>query len=122
VGLAAAKLVPPIARAEFVAALGGHAELMRSRSHEAQPPGALAYTVLTVCRVLQTVQTDTQPSKQESAAWVRGRKAEWAWLIDAALACRSSHGTVGFDDEETRAAAQRFLGLLADEIVGHQGQ
>ncbi len=42
---------------------------------------------------------------------------EWAWLLGAALRCRMARGTAGFDDGETRAAAQRFIGLLAGEIA-----
>lgn len=114
----AAELVPPIARSEFVAALVRYADLMRTRSQEDSGPGALAYGVLTICRALQTVRTNTEPSKQEGAAWTRERMPEWAWLIDAALECRRSRGTIGFDDEPTRAAAQRFIGLLSDEIAG----
>jgi hypothetical protein len=43
---------------------------------------------------------------------------EWAWLIEAALACRLSRGTAGFDDERTRAAAEDFIQRLGDEIAG----
>lgn len=43
---------------------------------------------------------------------------EWAWLFDAARRCRLSRGTTGFDDEQTRAAAETFIGLFADEITG----
>jgi len=32
--------------------------------------------------------------------------------------CRLSRGTTGIDDEQTRAAAETFIGLLADEITG----
>ena len=57
-------------------------------------------------------------SKQEAAAWARERMPKWAWLIDAALRCRMSRGATGFDDEQSRAAAEMFIGLLADEITG----
>lgn len=117
-GVAAADVIPPIARVEFVAAVVRYADWLRKRNHADLGPGSLAYAVLSLCRALRTVRTGMPCSKQEAAAWTRERMPEWAWLIDAALRCRMSRGTTGFDDEQTRAAAQTFIGLLADEITG----
>lgn len=116
VGPNARELVPPILRSEFVAAVLDDLPHLRawSASHGA---GAVAYGVLTVCRALQTVRTDAMPSKPAAAAWVRQQMPEWAWLIDAALACRHSGGQVGFDDAATRDAARRFIDMLADQIT-----
>jgi hypothetical protein len=41
---------------------------------------------------------------------------EWAWLIDAALRCRLSRGTIGFDDERSRAGVDEFIELVAARI------
>ncbi len=41
---------------------------------------------------------------------------EWAWLIDAALACRLSRGSVGFDDERARAGTDELIALVAARI------
>ena len=79
-------------------------------------PGFLAYIVLTHCRALMTVRTGAGPSKVAGAAWTAQRMPEWAWLIDAALACRHSGGRQGFDDAATREAASRFLDVIADAI------
>ena len=117
-GIAAADVIPPIARVEFVAAVVRYVDWLRSRNDADRGPGSLAYTVLSLCRALRTVRTGLPCSKQEAAAWTTERMPEWAWLIDAALRCRLSRGTIGFDDEQTRSAAQRFIGLLADEITG----
>jgi hypothetical protein len=111
------ELVPPISRTEFVEALAGHCELMRRRSRTERSAGALAYEVLTVCRVLHTITTHTDPSKAEAAAWTRRRWPAWAPIIDAALACRHSGGRIGFDDEPTRAAARQFIDLTANEVA-----
>ena len=43
---------------------------------------------------------------------------QWAWLIDIALLGRLSGEATGFADERSRAAAVRFIGLLADQIMG----
>ena len=117
-GLAPAAIVPPIAWTEFVAATVRYAEELRGRSLGESGAGSLAYTVLTLCRALRTVRMQALGSKQEAAAWARERMPDWAWLIDATLRHRLSRGTTGFDDERMRAAAQRLIGLLGDEIAG----
>jgi hypothetical protein len=116
-GVDSAAVVPQIAPSEFVAAVVRYADEVRRRTTDEPSPRSLAYAVLTLCRALQNVRTQTYCSKQEAAAWTRERMPEWAWLIDAALRTRSSRGTTGFDDEQTRAAARRFVGLVADEIT-----
>ena len=117
VGMDVTELVPPIPRADFIAALVGHAELMRRRSREEQSPGALAYELLTTCRVLQTVSAGVDPSKAEAADWVRQRWPMWAPVIDSALACRHSGGRLGFDNEASRDEARQFIDVLAGEVV-----
>ena len=119
-GVAAADVIPPIARVEFVTAVVRYADWLRKQNHDDLGPGSLAYAVLSLCRALWTVRTGLPCAKQEAAAWTRQRMPEWAWLIDAALRCRMSRGRTGFDDEQTRTAAQRFIGRLADEITGAQ--
>lgn len=111
-----AAVVPPITWAEFVAATLHYAEEVSNRSFDEATPSSLAYAVLTMCRALRTVRTQTHGSKQEAAAWVSERMPEWAALIDSALRCRLTRGTSGFDDGGTRAAAERFIRLVGDEI------
>jgi predicted nucleotidyltransferase len=117
-GADAAAIVPPIAWAEFVAATVRYAEELRNRSRLGASDGVIAYTILTMCRALRTVRTQTHGSKQEAAAWTRERMPDWACLIDAALTCRLSRGAIGFDDERSRAASETFIALVADEILG----
>ena len=112
-----AVVVPPIAWTEFVAATARYADDVRHRNIDHEGPGALAYTVLTMCRALRTVRTQACGSKQEAAAWTRVRMPEWAWLIDSALRCRLSRGASGLADPQTRAAAARFIGLVAAQIT-----
>jgi predicted nucleotidyltransferase len=116
-GVDAAAVVPPISRSEFVAAVVRYADEVRTRTNDEPSSGSLAYAALTLCRALHNVRTQAHCSKQEAAAWTSEQMPEWAWLIDAALRSRLSRGTTGFDGEQTRAAAQRFVGLLADEIT-----
>jgi hypothetical protein len=119
VGPDAAELMPPITRAEFVDALVADLPGLGARSVEAEP-GALAYGVLTACRALQTIRTDSMPSKTEAAAWAAREFPAWASLIDGAMACRHSRGRVGFDDDATRHASRRFIAHVVDEIAARQ--
>lgn len=114
----AAAIVPPIAWTEFVAAAVHYADEIRHQSFDEAAPGALAYAVLTVCRALRTVRTQTHGSKQEAAAWTREQMPQWTWLIDIALGCRLPRGATGLADVQARAAAVRFIGLVADQISG----
>jgi hypothetical protein len=116
-GAEAVSVVPPVAQSEFLAATARYADEVRQRDLGAMSPGARAYTVLTMCRALRTLRTGAQCSKQEAAAWTRALMPEWAWIIDAALACRLSRGTIDFDDEPSRAAAEVFIQRLGDEVA-----
>ena len=80
-------------------------------------PGARAYAVLTLCRAWRTLATGTPCSKQEGVAWARVQVPEWAWLIDAALACRLAGGSTGFDDEPSLVATDAFMQRVAAETV-----
>jgi predicted nucleotidyltransferase len=116
-GADAATIIPPIAWTEFVAATVRYADELRSRSRLGASGGVLAYTILTMCRALLTVRTQTYGSKQQAAVWASQRMPDWAWLIDAALQCRLFRGTVGFEDDRSRAATESFITVLANEIV-----
>ena len=113
-----AAIVPPIPNTEFVAAIARYSGELRNRSRADATGGAIAYAVLTACRAFLTVESGTTGSKQEAATWARERMPEWAWLIDAALECRRSRGTIGFEDPASRASAETFIAVVADEISG----
>ncbi len=111
-----AAVLPPVAWTEFVAATERYAGQVSAQDFGGLGLGQLAYSILTMCRALRTVETQTQGSKQEAAAWARERLPKSAWLIDAALRSRLSRGTLGFEDERTRAAAREFIGRVAAMI------
>jgi hypothetical protein len=115
-GPPAAAVVPVVQWAEFVAASARYAVEISKRGVDDATPGSLAYAVLTMCRAFMTVETQAHESKQDGAAWTRQRFPEWGWLINAALECRLSRGSVGFDDQKTRVGAHEFIAMLAAEI------
>jgi hypothetical protein len=111
-------VVPTVAWSEFVDATIRYASEVGKRTRADVGGGTLAYTILTLCRALRVVRTQTLGSKQDGAAWVRERLPDWAWLIDASLTCRLSGGNMGLDDEASRAGAETFITLIAAEISG----
>ena len=108
---------PTISADEFVAAVAAYADEVRTRSVTSMAPGMRAYTVLTMCRALQTVSTRAPSSKQVGAMTTRERHPEWTTLIDAALACRESGGRRGFDTAESVAQVERFVRVIANDIA-----
>ena len=117
-GPPAADIVPAIEWSEFVAATARYAGEISARNLADASAQTLAYEVLTMCRAFMTVHTQTHPTKQDAAAWTQEQLPDWAWLIDVALRCRLSRGTVGFDDDESRAAAAEFVALIARSVSG----
>ena len=117
-GPPAKDVVPTIAWSEFVDATIRYAGEVANRSRANVGVGTLAYTILTLCRALRVVRTQTLGSKQDGAAWVREQLPDWAWLIDASLACRLSGGKTGLGDESSLAGAATFITLIASEISG----
>jgi predicted nucleotidyltransferase len=120
IGPPASEVVPSISRHAFINAVVHYVEYLRTKPISELGPGALAYSVLSVCRALTTVRAGRLCSKQEGAAWVREQMRDWAWLIDLALACRLSGGTKGFDDDRTHSAAIRLIELLADQVIAER--
>ena len=114
-----ATMIPPITWAEFAAATVDYASEIRARTGVESEAGTIAYGILTSCRALRTVLVRNPSSKREAAAWARERMPEWSWLIDAALECRKTRGTVGFADKRSRAAAQAFIRRVTDEATQH---
>ena len=116
-GPPAASLVPPISMAEFVASAARYADQISRQSLDDATPGARAYAVVTISRALRTVETQAHASKHDGAAWTKEQMPQWAWLIDEALRCRLSRGTLGFDDERSRAGAEEFIADVAARIA-----
>jgi hypothetical protein len=107
VGPPASDVIAPISRAEFLAAVKAYLEYLRGID-------SLGYAVLSACRALCTLHTGEPCSKQEGAAFGRAQMPEWTSLIDLAVSSRLSKGMSGFENPGTRAAARRFVNLLAD--------
>jgi hypothetical protein len=120
-GPPATSVVPSVSWPEFVDASRRYAAEIAAKDLDDVSPGYLAYSLLTLCRARRTVETGMDGSKQEAAAWARERDPDRAWLIDAALRCRHSGGTVGFDDPVTRSAAIAFLREFAVQSSAEVG-
>lgn len=115
-GPPAAEVFPTITVDEFlrdvVAGFPGFVEAVRDDWKH----GSVAYRVLTVCRVLRSLDSGALCTKQEGADWAAARYPEWAWLIRAANAVRLGGDRRPFTAAE-RGQVQPFLDFMAREIA-----
>jgi hypothetical protein len=118
IGPAAVTLVPPITWAEFLDATRDYAAGIAARSLHDAGAGSVAYAVLTMCRAAATLTLGRAVSKQEGAAWAVTALPWSASLIEEALHCRRSGGTIGLDGDGDRTRATSLLDALAERIAG----
>jgi hypothetical protein len=111
-----AQVIAAIRDEEFREAIRGYVGELRTTAKTGATPGLLAYAVLSACRALRTVRTGVPCSKQDGAKWTGERHAEWASVIDAALACRLSGGRAGFEDPAERASAIAIVDAIAAAV------
>ncbi|HEV2006700.1 MAG TPA: aminoglycoside adenylyltransferase domain-containing protein [Candidatus Limnocylindrales bacterium] len=110
-----AEVIPPIERAEFVDAVARDADRIVRRVETDQRSGLVAYTLLTLCRVLRTIDDGAITSKPEAASWVAGRMPEARWVLDEALVVRASGGRLPFS-AGARVAVLALVSQLGTQI------
>jgi predicted nucleotidyltransferase len=114
VGPPAGELIPPIDRSEFVEAVARDAERIVRRVQTDQRPGLIAYTLLTLCRVLRALDDGAITSKQDAASWVADRMPEARWILEEALAVRAFGGRRAFEPAAREPALILINQLGAD--------
>ena len=113
-------LIPPVEWREFAAACRRYVAELAGRDLRESSAGALAYTLLTVCRAEEAVIGGRAVSKQEAAAIAQGRHPMAADLVAGALEYRQTRGVAaGFDKATTRAAAIEFIKDVAASLSAH---
>jgi hypothetical protein len=110
-----AEVVPPIERAEFVDAVARDADRIVRRVETDQRSGLVAYTLLTLCRVLRALDDGAIISKEEAGAWIAHRMPETRWIVDEALAVRASGGRIPFSSG-ARIAVLALISQLGTQI------
>ncbi len=115
-----ADVIPPIERREFVNAVARDTDRIVRRLATEQRPGLVAYTILTLCRVLRALHDGAMTSKQEAAAWVSDRMPDARPAIDEALAVRASGGRQPFSPAG-RVAVLALVAELGAEIRERRG-
>jgi predicted nucleotidyltransferase len=110
-------LIPEISRAEFVEAVGEHAESWEEWVHEMRTPGSQAYAVLTMCRALYTCTHGEQASKKKAALWARAYLPQWAPLIEQSWSRRSDTRDEETDEEDFYETV-RFVRDVAGRVSG----
>jgi hypothetical protein len=109
VGSPVAEVIPPISTDEFVMAVARDAARIVERISTDQRPGVVAYTLLTLCRVLRALEDGTIVSKQAAAEWLAARRPSLAPILNEAIVVRQSGGHRPFD----AATSDRAVALIA---------
>jgi hypothetical protein len=115
VGPRSADVFPPIDIEEFLHVLVDDVERYAAAIRDDWTDGKVAYRVLTLCRLLRSLESRAICSKQEGAEWAVGRYPTWAPLILAAWDVRAADGQRPFTPAE-RTAMPGLLGDLAAEV------
>ena len=105
-----APVSPEALKAETLALLRGWWQEQRDDPVRLKRRGYQAYAVLTMCRMLYTLETGGVTSKPAATAWARPRVAEkWRGMIDRALVWQDGDGV---DDV---AATRELIGWMLRE-------
>lgn len=121
VGPAPASLFPAIDIDEFLRVLVDDVERYAAAIEDDWGDQKVAYRVLTLCRLLRSLESRSVCSKLEGAEWAAARYPEWAPLVRAAWDVRATRGRRSFTPAE-RAAMPRLLASLAGEAVATGGR
>ena len=115
VGPSPRTLIPPIAFDEFIGGAAADVDGLMERALGEAPDAADAYRLLTLSRILRSLETGAICSKEEGADWVARSLPETADAIAAAQRVRMSRGSRSFTSPE-RAEVGSSLRLLAEQI------
>jgi hypothetical protein len=108
-------VVPPISAEEFVRAVTRSTLELADKALSDERDGWRAYALLTLCRVLVTMETGTPLPKQDAAAAISREVPELRASIDAALAFRTARGRKPLT-QEARAAMPAAIARLAELV------
>jgi Domain of unknown function (DUF4111)/Nucleotidyltransferase domain len=115
IGPPATSLVPPIETREFLSEVVAGIDGFIARVRPNWPSDKIAYRVITLCRVLRSLESGSICTKQEGAEWAAERYPTWAPLIRSALEVRAANGARELATHE-RAMTGEFLEFLRTEI------
>jgi aminoglycoside adenylyltransferase-like protein len=116
VGPPPAEIIAPIDIDEFLHVLVVDVERYVAAVQLDWGDGKLAYRLMTVCRLLRSIDSRALCSKVQGAEWVAERYPEWAPLIRATLEVRAT-GEERTYTPEARASIPAALAALAAEVV-----
>lgn len=116
-----ATVIDPIAKAEFIDAIRAHVLVWRGYIEHVSHRGAQAYTILTLCRGLYTLEHLEHPSKVQAAAWAQRALPEWAGLIEQALVWRLAQAGPPVDDPAALVETRRFVAMVIERVVEGEG-
>jgi predicted nucleotidyltransferase len=109
------ELIPPITFGEFITGAALDVDRLVDKARDDPRDGSVAYRLLTLCRVLRSLESGAICSKDEGAAFVSERFPDRGWVVDAAKAVRRGAGSRTFTQVE-RNAVSELMAILAEEI------
>jgi hypothetical protein len=116
-GPAAATLIDPISKHEFLEAVRQHARSWREWIGVMRDQPGQAYAILTLCRALYTSTYGQQVSKKQAALSAQQRFPEWAGLIEDALVWRIGWRDQLVDPVATFPDTVKFVDFAIEQVL-----
>jgi streptomycin 3"-adenylyltransferase len=108
-------IIPPIDTSEFIGAVTDGVDGLIERLSADARPGPRAYLVLTLGRMLRTLDTGQTCSKQDGAAWIVAAHPAARRVVDDSLAIWRARGRTSFSPE-AEVELPGLIGRLGGEI------
>ena len=115
IGPSPTSLIPPIDIGEFLAGAALDVDRLVEKARVDPRDRSVAYRLLTLCRLLRSLESGAICSKDEGGAWVAERFPDSGWVIDAAQAVRHGGGARVFSADE-RKAVDNLMTFLAEQV------
>jgi hypothetical protein len=115
IGPSPTSLIPPIDIGEFLAGAALDVDRLVEKARDDPRDRSVAYRLLTLCRLLRSLESGAICSKDEGGAWVVDRFPDSGWVVEAAQAVRPGDGARVFSADE-RDAVDNLMTLLAEQI------
>ena len=109
-------IIDPISRDEFIEAIRQHVSGWNEYVQHGKHRGFQAYSILTMCRGLYTLNHGEQVSKIKAAEWAKQAIPEWAGLIQKAIEWRLDFAQSGVIDEAALPETKRFVAAMVEEV------
>lgn len=116
IGPPISEVIPEKPEQDYLGVVRGRLKELPGELREDASLGTCAYTVLTICRGLYTLQFGNRPSKLRAAEWAAEAFPEWASLIEAAVGWRQQRWTSQRPDPQAVADTRKFARSMTEHL------